>query len=433
MAGLDLLDALDRLFHELVIDRLLHERAAGAGTDFALVQGKHGETFERLVEEIVIFGHDVSKENVRRFATEFQRHRNDVFRRVLHDEPARRRLAGEGDLGDALVLRQRLSSFDTETVDDVEHAGRQDVGDDVGEHHDACRGLLGRFHHNAIAGGESRGKLPRRHQQREVPRDDLSDDAERLMEMIGDRGVVEFREAALLREDTAGEIAEMIDDERHVGSGRLADRLAVVDRFGEREQVELAFEPVGDLVQEAGALRRRGIAPGLAGGVRGVQRQFDVFGRRACHLAERLAGDRAYVVEVLAFDRRDPFAADEIVIAFAKSDLLLQFLKALREHIWISLSSVFCYHHYRAVCRGEAIGLRSWCRPEPSCGGCISVSFFCETSCLLRPVYTCFKLAVFALFNDYKVRLLLLRRSRFAAITLRRHTLSLGSPPRPLS
>ncbi len=98
------------------------------------------------------------------------------------------------------------------------------------------------------------------------------------MEMIGNRGVVDFREAAFLREDTASKIAEMVDNERHVGGGRLADRLAVIDRFGEREQVEFALKPVGDLVQEAGALRRRGIAPGLAGGVRGVQRQFDVFG-----------------------------------------------------------------------------------------------------------------------------------------------------------
>ena len=86
----------------------------------------------------------------------------------------------------------------------------------------------------------------------------------------------------------------------------------------------------------------------LARRMRGVEREFDILRRRARHLAERLAGDRADIVEILAFDRRDPFAADEIVIAFAERDLLLQFLKALREHISTSLPySGLVGAHYR--------------------------------------------------------------------------------------
>ena len=56
---------------------------------------------------------------------------------VLHDQAAGRRLAGEGDLGDALVRGERLAGFDAEAVDDVEHAGRQQVADQVHQHHDA--------------------------------------------------------------------------------------------------------------------------------------------------------------------------------------------------------------------------------------------------------------------------------------------------------
>ncbi len=144
-------------------------------------------------------------------------------RGVLHDQAAGRRLAGERDLGDALVLSQRLAGFDAEAVDDVQHAGRQQVADQSSQNHDAHRRLLGGLQHDAVAGGERRSELPHRHQHREVPGNDLADDAERLMEMIGDRVVIDLGDRAFLGADAAGEIAEVVDGERQVGGGRLAD------------------------------------------------------------------------------------------------------------------------------------------------------------------------------------------------------------------
>ena len=111
---------------------------------------------------------------------------------VLHDQPASRGLAGERDLGDPLVLRQRLAALDAEAVDDIEHARRQEIADHVHQHHDAHRRLLGGLEHDAVAGGQRRSQLPDRHQQREVPRDDLADDAQRLVEVVGDRVVVDL-------------------------------------------------------------------------------------------------------------------------------------------------------------------------------------------------------------------------------------------------
>ena len=171
MALLDLLGASDRLLHELVVDRLLHQRAARAGADLALVQREHGEAFERLVEEVVVFLRDIGEEDVRRLAAELQRDRDDVVGGILHDQAARRRLAREGDLGDPLVLRQRLAGLDAEAVDDVEDAGRQDIGDQFHDDEDAHRRLLGRLQHDAIACGKRRREFPGRHQDREVPRE----------------------------------------------------------------------------------------------------------------------------------------------------------------------------------------------------------------------------------------------------------------------
>jgi hypothetical protein len=64
--------------------------------------------------------------------------------------------------------------------DDVHDAGGQ-VGllQDLGEDQRAERRGLGRLQHDGVAGGEGGRDLPRQHEQREVPRDDLRGDAER--------------------------------------------------------------------------------------------------------------------------------------------------------------------------------------------------------------------------------------------------------------
>ena len=126
----DGVDALQRALHEAVVDQLLDERAARAGADLALIEREHDEAFDRLVEEVVVLGADVIEEDVGRLAAELERHGNEVLRRILHDEPAGRRLAGEGDLGDAVRGGERLARFEAEAVDDVEHALRQEIADE---------------------------------------------------------------------------------------------------------------------------------------------------------------------------------------------------------------------------------------------------------------------------------------------------------------
>src|SRR6478672_8990730 len=180
--------------------------------------------------------------------------------------------------------------------------------------------------------GFSITQLPRRHQDREVPRDDLADHAERLVIVIGDGVVVELAEGAFLRTDAGREIAEMIDSERNVGEGGLADRLAVVDGLNRGEHLEVLLHAVGDLVDDRGSRRRRGAAPGILGLVRGVERKLDVGGLRARDLAHHLAGDRAYIVEIAAVDRGDPLAADEIVVAGPQRYARIQSLDDLMQH-----------------------------------------------------------------------------------------------------
>ena len=306
MALLDLLGAGDGALHELVIDRLLHQHAARAGADLALVEREHREAFERLVEEVVVRFGDVGEEDVRRLAAELQRHRDELseaycmIMRPVVVSPVKAILAMRLFCASGLPasMPKPLTTLMTP-------GGRMSAISSI-THEDAERRLLGRLEHHAIAGRKRRGELPCRHQEREVPGDDLADDAERLVIMIGDGVVVDLGEAAFLGAHDAGEIAPMVDHQRHVGMRRLADRLAVVERLDQRQQVEIGFELVGDLVQDARAFLHGGLAPGVLGLVRGVERQFDVGGGGAGHRAELLAGDRARIVEVACLRRERP-------------------------------------------------------------------------------------------------------------------------------
>ena len=133
--------------------------------------------------------------------------------------------------------------------------------------------------------------------------------------MIGDGVVVDFGKAAFLGADGAGEVAEMVDGERHVGSSGLADRLAVVPGFGEREQIEVFLHAIGDAVEDQRAFGDAGAAPGFLGGMRGIERVFDVLGIGARDLAKQLAVDRREILEIAARARLGPFSVDVVPVS----------------------------------------------------------------------------------------------------------------------
>ena len=147
--------------------------------------------------------------------------------------------------------------------DDVDHAGRQ-VGllADLGEQQRGQRRGLGRLEHDGVAAGQRRRDLPRQHQQREVPRDDLAGDAERprvrpeagVLELVGPAGVVE----------------EVRRRQRDVDVAGLLDRLAVVDRLQHGELAAALLDDPGDPEEVLAPLPARHPAPdpvvGPAGG-----------------------------------------------------------------------------------------------------------------------------------------------------------------------
>ena len=132
--------------------------------------------------------------------------------------------------------------------------------------------------------------------------------------MIGVGLRVDLGDRALLGADHAGEVAEVVDRQRDVGVERLTHRLAVLPALGDGEHLQVGLHRIGHRVEHRGALGRRAPPPRVLGGVRGIDGPLDVDRGGVRDLADRLAGDGAEVHAVAAAGRRDPLAADEVVV-----------------------------------------------------------------------------------------------------------------------
>ena len=90
------------------------------------------------------------------------------------------RRSGEGDLVDVGVLDESAAPVAPAPVMMLTTpGGRSGFLDDLREHQRGERRRLGGLEHDRVAGRQRRRDLPGRHQQREVPRDDLPGHAER--------------------------------------------------------------------------------------------------------------------------------------------------------------------------------------------------------------------------------------------------------------
>ncbi len=250
VATLDLRDLLHYRFHERSVNRLLHQRPRRTGAHLALVEEAQHQPFGCLFDKGRLGLHDVFEINIRALATQLDSAWNNGLSGALHDVRAHRCRAGEGNLRDALAACQGLAGFTAIALNHVEHTGWQQVTDHFHQHGDAQRRLLGRLEHHAVTRGQRWGELPGGHQDREVPRNDLSDHAQRFVEMVGGGVFVDLGGGAFLGADATGEVAEVVGGEGNVRVKGFAHGLAVVPGFGDGEHLEVLLDAVGDLQQD---------------------------------------------------------------------------------------------------------------------------------------------------------------------------------------
>ena len=168
--------------------------------------------------------------------------------------------------------------------DDVHHSRRQlRLPQHVREEKRGQRRRFRGLEDDGVARGQSGRDLPREHQQREVPRDDLPRHADGARSSIGKR-VLELVGPARVVEEVRG-------GEREVDVAGLLDRLAAVQRLQHGELARALLKDPRDAEEVlrplGGCDARPAVLERLA---RRSDRPLDFLGSRLADLCERLLG-----------------------------------------------------------------------------------------------------------------------------------------------
>src|SRR5438874_2283364 len=239
-----------QLLDDGLVDRLLHEETRARAAHVPLVEvDAVDDSLDGLIERRVV------EDDVRGLASELERQLLAGAGKLALERPADLCRPGEGDLVDIVGLDDR-GAGSTVARDDVDDAGRQlRLTQDVAEQERAERRRLGRLQDDGVPCGERRRDLPREHQQREVPGNDLARDADRPRPPVRER-VLELVRPACVVEEVRGR-------EREVDVARLPDRLAAVQRFEHRELARPLLEGAPDPEQVLRALGGRDLRPAV--------------------------------------------------------------------------------------------------------------------------------------------------------------------------
>ena len=256
VADANLLRALDEPLDEAIVERAFEDEPRSGRADLSRI-GEDSE--ERVVDGRVEVG--IGEDDVRRLAAELERDLFQVRRRVAHDAASGLSAAGERDFVDELARGERVTDHRAGSEHDVHDAGRklELLEDRRQANHRQRREFCG-LEDADVARRERRRELPHRHEQRIVPRNDLSADADRLAhgEGLRGRGHVEGLSVRLRRE--ARVVAETVGGVDRVVLG-LAQRLAVVERVDAHELVAMRVDCFGDFEEQRRSIGGRDRSP----------------------------------------------------------------------------------------------------------------------------------------------------------------------------
>ena len=159
------------------------------------------------------------------------------------------------------------SPVDAVSRNDVDHSrGQPSFLTEFGEHERGQRSELRWLQHDRVAGGQSRRNLPRQHQQRKIPRDDLPHNSARLV----------LRKFLIEQLRPTGVIVEMPRHQRNINVATLADGLAVVHRLQHGEQPRMLLHQPRQRIKIARASMRSQRAPFRSSSARRTNRRVHI-------------------------------------------------------------------------------------------------------------------------------------------------------------
>ena len=204
---------------------------------------------------------------------------------------------------------------------DVDHTFREaDLRSELRDPHRSQGRRRVRFQHDSATSRQGRRQLPGRHHQRVVPRHDLADDADRLLQRIKQERTADWMRTAGNRRNRSCVEAEVLDRLRKLRLHR-GDRLADVPRLELGEFLSIGVNRIRERVQESRPLVRRRLRP------RSFERSAGG-GHRVVHVLrpghrrprKRFAGRRLRQFADLARLRLDRLAVDEEAVFAFRGD-----------------------------------------------------------------------------------------------------------------
>ena len=196
---------------------------------------------------------------------------------------------------------------------DIDDAGRQAFGDQLGHFQRRDRGRFGRLVDHGIADGDRRRDLAEEHVDREIPRPDDADDAERFA-IVEAQDIAGIDRLAFERAAHPGVIAQAIDGGQDIGLA-LAPCLAGIGGLEPGEAVGVGLQTVGKLVDRFGALARSRAMPGRPCRFRRNHRFDHVAFARIRHGAKHVTGERASGFQRRVRRRLVPLVIDKEIVA----------------------------------------------------------------------------------------------------------------------
>ena len=222
--------------------------------------------------------------------------------------------AGERDDRDVGMLHEALADGSPTAVDDVDHAvGDAGLDEELDEPLPERGCVRGRLEDDGVSGDERGRDLPGRDRDREVPRRNDADHADRHpdrhLELVRELGRGRLPEEAPA---FAAHVVAHVDRFLHVAT-RLGAHLPHLVRHEVRQFGLVVGHKLREAVEDLAAFRRRDEPPLRERLLRHLDRAIDVVGAGAREGADQLAVGRADRVEGLAGGSVHPLAADVVL------------------------------------------------------------------------------------------------------------------------
>ena len=204
------------------------------------------------------------------------------------------------------------------TGNDVHHAfGKTSFLDQLREFHRANRCLLGGFENDGVAGRQRGREFPRGHQQREIPGNDLTANADRLAQRVIEHAAGNRNRFAFDLGGPTGEVLKVLHHLRQIDVEGFFDRFTVVGGFNRGELGRVLFDQLREFVKQPAAVARAHLRPlAFERASRGSHGFVDVGLVCFRDFRERFAGGGVWRLECLSRLGIDPLSVNKKLIGF---------------------------------------------------------------------------------------------------------------------